>query len=234
MSNGISIIIPTFGTPEFIDECIESIQKQNTKLKFEILIGIDKCEDTLNHIKNNKELYSKTKVFYFNENVGPYVIKNNLVRETVYDKLLFFDSDDVMNDNLLETIHPILIERDVVRFKLQNFTVRDNVKRMLSTETSVGVFGIKKHRFELVNGFESWRCHSDSEFKRRVNFLGFWTMECDNILFKRRIHGKNLTVKEDTNMISDLRKKYMKESSSKPKGKNPETLKIDYDIVLFE
>jgi len=45
MSNkpAISIIIPTSGTSEYIEECLNSIYRQNLKegQDFEVLIGID-------------------------------------------------------------------------------------------------------------------------------------------------------------------------------------------------
>ena len=45
----ISIIIPAFKSVKFIDECIDSINIPGV----EILIGVDGCEETYNHIKHN-------------------------------------------------------------------------------------------------------------------------------------------------------------------------------------
>lgn len=61
----ISIIIPTFNVPNYLDECVLSILAQRVNFGVEIIIGIDNCEKTLNHILENKDRYSKCKVFYF-------------------------------------------------------------------------------------------------------------------------------------------------------------------------
>jgi glycosyltransferase involved in cell wall biosynthesis len=78
MVEKISVIIPTKDTPKYLDECITSILNQKNDYDIEVILGIDNCEKTLNHIKNNK-LYSNIDVYYFYENVGPYIIKNNLI-----------------------------------------------------------------------------------------------------------------------------------------------------------
>ena len=231
MNDGISIIIPTFNVPEFLDECLESIFNQKTNINYEIIVGIDNCEKTLEHIKNKQEFYKKIKVFYFNEKVGPYVIKNNLIRETRYNNLLFFDSDDIMNDSLLEMINPFYKTHDVVRFNFQNFNiVKDNIN-LTTIENSIGVFGIKKKIFEDFNGFENWICQADSEFKRRTEYVGVRTMKLEEVIFKRRIHENNLTRHKNTNMKSSLRYQYIKEIKIKPKDRNPDKLTKQYDLL---
>ena len=105
MTNGISIIIPTHKVPEYLKECVESIQSQNVNFGVEIIVGIDNCEETLKHIQENKVFYQDIKVFQFNENVGPYIIKNNLINETMFEYVLFFDSDDFMIDGMLNNFY---------------------------------------------------------------------------------------------------------------------------------
>ena len=54
MVEKISVIIPTKDTPKYLDECITSILNQKNDYDIEVILGIDNCEKTLNHIKNNK------------------------------------------------------------------------------------------------------------------------------------------------------------------------------------
>ena len=45
---GISVIIPTFDNIEYIDETLDSIYKSGKNFDYEILIGIDGCNKSLN------------------------------------------------------------------------------------------------------------------------------------------------------------------------------------------
>jgi len=224
MENGISIIIPTYNVPEYLYECVESIYNQKTGFNVEVIIGIDNCPDTLNHINDNKEFYNKTKIYYFDENIGPYIIKNNLINETSNKNILFFDSDDVMNDGMLNMIHPMFKDNDIVRFKFQNFKTENGEKVMGTIEYGVGVFGVRKEKFMGVNGFENWLCQADAEFKMRTEYLQFNTKQLEDICFKRRLHEKNLIKRDDTGMRSKIRKEYLRKTLEKPKGGKPQKL----------
>jgi glycosyltransferase involved in cell wall biosynthesis len=149
MKKGVSIIIPTFQVPEYLSECINSILSQKVDFNYEILIGVDGCEDTLNHIKENSEVYKKTKVYYFKENLGPFVIKNNLIDKVKYKYILFFDSDDLMRDDMLNNFYCEIENFDVIRFKyveLVNGTPKGGIK------LAHGVLGVNKKIFEVLVG----------------------------------------------------------------------------------
>lgn len=131
MSNkpAISIIIPTSGTSEYIEECLNSIYRQNLKegQDFEVLIGIDHCEESkivLNRINQN---YSNLRVFYFLEKCGPYIIRNTLARMSVADYFLFFDSDDLMPEQFLSKTYQALNSADVIFYYYKFFIDTQNV-----------------------------------------------------------------------------------------------------------
>jgi hypothetical protein len=71
-----------------------------------------------------------------------------------------------------------------------------------------GVFAIKKDIFLIFNGFEPWRCAADSEFMNRLYRNQIKVNMTNEVLFHRRLHNNNLTVKQDTNYHSKLRSKY--------------------------
>ena len=96
----MSIIISTYKNVEFIDECINSIINSYESHKCEILIGIDNCEQTLEHIQNNS-YPQNVKFYYFEENYGPYIVFNTLSQISNSDVIMFFGSDDVMGENMI-------------------------------------------------------------------------------------------------------------------------------------
>ena len=207
--NGVSIIIPTKGVPVFLDECVNSILKNNIDFPFEILIGIDSCHETVYHIEKDKIFYKKTKIFYFDSHVGPYVIKNSLVGIANYEYILFFDSDDIMTENMLNNFYLRIKEFDIVRFNCRGFT-DDITKLHKPIDLGIGVFGIKKTIFNSLVGFQEWICAADTEFYERSNRKNLKVSIVDDISFFRRLHGNNLTLKKETKHGSEIRKEYVK------------------------
>lgn len=61
MKEGVSIILTAWKTQDYIEECLDSINKQQffnkEKTNYEILLGIDGCEKTLEKsIKSNTNI----------------------------------------------------------------------------------------------------------------------------------------------------------------------------------
>jgi glycosyltransferase involved in cell wall biosynthesis len=205
MKDGVSIIIPTYKTPKYLYECIESIKSQITNCEYEIIIGIDNCEITLNHINKHKEFYEGINIYFFDESVGPYVIRNNLVDVAKYEYILFFDSDDLLIEGSLEIFYNFIKEHNYVRIRFKNFEMVNGEMKFTTIETAYGVFGITKTLFDKFIGFESWICNADVEFSDRLKFYKVSAKRIESILFYRRIHTDNLTVKDGTKMFSPLR-----------------------------
>jgi glycosyltransferase involved in cell wall biosynthesis len=209
---GVSIIIPTYDGVEYIEECVNSIKNQKIDFNFEILIGVDNCKETLKYIEDNKDFYKDIRLFYFRENVGPFIIKNTLIDLTKYDNILFFDSDDIMVDNMLINFYQEVKKVDLVRFNYLN--LRKNLEHS-NPLTAWGVFGVKKSVFDKFVCFEPWKCAADSEFIERVSFHKISSTTVQGVSFYRRLHDKNLTIKSETNMKSELRKGYKNQIDKK-------------------
>ena len=233
MTNGVSIIIPTYDTPEYLDECVNSIKKQKIDFEVEILIGIDGCENTLDYVKEHNQNFKDTNIFYFKKNVGPFIIKNNLINETKYEYILFFDSDDIMNRNMLKSFYDSISNYDIVNFNFCDF--RTDIRNcVFFRQYAFGVFGIKKSVFNSFVGFQSWRCSADTEFKLRTDFSGVKRYVKNGISFFRRLHTKNLTVKSETNNKSEIRKGYKSIINDKMKSnkwENPEIILSEFEKI---
>ena len=191
----VSIIIPAYKASKYIDECIDSLNVVDV----EVLIGVDGCEETYNHIKHLDN------VFYFPKNVGPYVIKNTLVDIAKNENIIFFDSDDVMITEAIENILDALYRSDYVKLNYMNF--QDRIKN--GHVMNDAVVAIKKSVFDSLNGFYPWRCGADTEFAYRLQYNNLKEGKVDVLCYYRRLHGENLTMKAETGHGSPIRSEYV-------------------------
>jgi len=229
----LSVIIPTFDSIEFLNELILSIENNKYDKEFEILFGIDNCEKTLEYIRT-QEFPKNFFFYYFKENGGPYIIKNTLSELAKYDKIFFFDSDDVMLENLLYEVDQGLDKYDCVKPKFINFKDHKG-KRNFGNDGVMygeGVFGIKKEIFLNMNGFEGWKVAADSDFMGRIYKFNKRINLTSDVLFHRRIHNKSLTRRKDTGYASQMRGDYFRISKNK-KGEVVlnEMKKGDYQVL---
>ena len=213
---GISIIIPTFDNIEYIDETLDSIYKSGKDLEYEILIGIDGCNKSLKYLKD-KTYPDNTNIFFFPTNKGPYLIKNTLSTLAKYDNLLFFDSDDIMEENMVNYCLNSLNKYQCVKPRLHNFKIVNGkmVNEVGRKNWGEGVFAIKKPIFDYYNGFEEWLVAADSDFMGRLYKNNTSVELTQEILVLRRLHDKGLTSRPDTGLRSSLRSKYASISKSK-------------------
>jgi glycosyltransferase involved in cell wall biosynthesis len=215
----VSVIIPTFNNVDFLKECLDSVVNSCNQLQnFEILVGIDKCEKTLRFVQDNVFDF-RIKFFYFEENVGPYVIKNTLSKISKTENLIFFDSDDVMSDDMVSKIVNGLVDYECIKPMYHDFRGEINYDdpkyKLYSNLFGEGVFGIRKYVFLRFNGFEGWRCAADSDFMVRTQKNGVTFKRIEETLFYRRIHENGLTTNPETNYGSKLRKHYIELTNSK-------------------
>lgn len=191
----ISVIIPAYKATKYIDECLSSI-----KGDCEILIGVDGCEKTYSHIKHLNN------VFYFEKNIGPYVIKNTLVDVAKGDVIVFFDSDDVMVDGLLPKIDKSIQNAEYIPLNYINFQNKIGLGHMMND----AVIAIKKETFNSLNGFYPWRCGADTEFAYRLKYNNITKGSIGTeASYYRRLHGENLTMTKETGHGSPIRTEYV-------------------------
>lgn len=229
----LSIIIPTFDSVDFFEELFESIKNNKYDKEFEVLIGIDGCEKTLEYLKT-KDFPDNYFFYYFTENRGPYIIKNTLSELSKYDKVFFFDSDDIMLENLLNEIDKNLDKYDCVKPKFLNFKDHKG-QRNFSNDGSLygeGVFGIKKDLFLNMNGFEGWKVAADSDFMGRIYKFNRKINLTPDVLFHRRLHNNSLTRRKDTGYASQMRAHFFGISKNKKGGVILDELKKgDYQFL---
>ena len=124
MANKISVIIPAYKAADYLEECLKSVNQQiitAPSVEFEILLGLDNCTETLTLIKKIIKELPNTKAIYFNEHLGPYVIRNTLASISNSDYFVFFDADDIMPQGFLQSMVKSFETHDLVRFGVKDF-----------------------------------------------------------------------------------------------------------------
>jgi len=225
----VSIIITAFNNPNYIHECLDSVIRSCKDIEYEILLGIDSCETTLKSVMERYTTYPNLKIFFFEQRNGTYITKNSLVEETKFENIIFFDSDDIMTNNMVsDVLHFLDKEIDSVKpmsFIFKNQAELESLDMSKKRNTyGEGVFAIKKEVFKKLNGFEPWVCAADSEFQWRLNKNGYKIQYSPRICFLYRVHGENLTATKETGMKSSLRQRYSHIIRQKLKTNNFEPL----------
>ena len=206
--NEVSIIIPAWKANEWINDCLQSIYDQtwfqDKNNKWEILLGIDNCEKTRDSVIPRKN----TKVIYFQNNYGPYIVRNTLSYNfTKYDNLIFFDSDDLMHPDLIKDCFDI--NRDLILFE---YLLDGKIKH------SFGPSFVKKQLLLDFGGYANWSCAADSDFiKRLEKGHGRWFRLNGKSYMYRRMHDDQLTSRPDTGFRSILRNEYRLKTNKKLK-----------------
>jgi hypothetical protein len=205
----ISIIIPAWGAADFLQECLDSLIAQTHLLsgdnQYEILLGVDACNSTRKRALKIASNYPNLKVYYFERNYGPYIVKNSLARITEHKRLMFFDADDTASPDMIERL--LLCDQEPVGAAVyMNGCDSDGY-----VKKTCGVFLIRKTDFIGLGGFMPWQCAADTEFLQRLGISRTRKIFLDETLMHRRVHDKQLTIKPDTGFGSTLRAGYMRQ-----------------------
>ena len=109
-----SIIVPVYNVEEYIDDCLKSIKSQTFK-DYEVIVVNDGTKD------NSMDIVKNYDVEIINqENGGLSSARNTGVKKAKGEYLIFLDSDDYIEKDLLKKINDSLKDNpDVVRFQIK-------------------------------------------------------------------------------------------------------------------
>lgn len=113
-----SIVVPVYNVEEYLAKCLDSILNQ-TYRDFEVIVVNDGTPDNSQAIidkyaKNDKRIKS-----YIKKNGGLSDARNFGVKKANGEYLLFVDSDDTINKELLEKINEVIDKDvDVIRYQI--------------------------------------------------------------------------------------------------------------------
>jgi glycosyltransferase involved in cell wall biosynthesis len=226
----ITLVVPAFESYEFLEEFLESVKRAVKNYKVEVLIGIDSCQKTRNFVINKKlHIGNFFKFYFFDKNVGPYVVRNTLGNLSNSDNILFIDSDDILHEDIISKTIESLKVNDIIRYKFYNFNHSKDLKNFNTDKInqfhSIGQLGIRKNIFLSLNGFEPWSCAADSEFMMRETANKFKVKKTNEILYYRRRHENSITSRKETDYRSKIRSQYNQITDKKRKNNDIGKLK---------
>ena len=116
-----SIIIPVYNVEKYIGKCLESVKSQTFK-DYEVIIVNDGTQD------DSMKIAVKYPFTIINqENQGLSVARNRGVKEASGDYLIFLDSDDYWEKDLLkELTKSIKNDPDLIRFQIKQIDENNN------------------------------------------------------------------------------------------------------------
>ncbi len=204
--SGISVCITAYKAKDYIKETLDSVANQTwfkTHNNWEVIVGVDNCQETLSYLKSIMGEYKNLKVYMMDSNKGTYVTTNTIMSIAKYDGLIRFDADDVMLPNMVEEIMKYRKGQDVIRFKMKNFGLNSDVS------IATGQIYVRHTTFDEFGGYRPWICAADTDFKKR---LGAFTRVkvLNKILMRRRVHEASLTKSKKTDGKSKIREEYAK------------------------
>ena len=114
----ISVIVPVYNVEEYLEECLESIQYQ-TYTDIEVILVNDGSTDSSKEICERFCQADNRFKLINQENQGQSVARNRGVKESVGQFIMFVDSDDVINTNVLEVLLPYMkTDVDIVECRM--------------------------------------------------------------------------------------------------------------------
>ena len=125
-----SIIVPVYNVEKYLAKCIESILNQ-TNQDFELLLVNDGTKDNSQKIIDEYVAKYPDKVYGFvKENGGLSDARNYGVERAKGEYIIFIDSDDYVDDELLEKVNDAIEKNagvDVVGYNLVDVDESGNV-----------------------------------------------------------------------------------------------------------
>ncbi|MDD2391939.1 MAG: glycosyltransferase [Bacilli bacterium] len=112
-----TIIIPIYNTFEYLENCLESIKKQSFPL-YEVIMVNDGSTDNSLEIMEEYALNDSRFKILNQKNSGISVARNNAIKLSKSEYIIFVDSDDTINEDLLLNLNKEISENkpDLIRY----------------------------------------------------------------------------------------------------------------------
>lgn len=164
-----SIVVPVYNTEKYLKRCIDSVLNQTYK-NFEIIIindgSKDNSKEILNEYKNNKQIKIINQ-----ENHGLSYSRNVGIKEASGDYILFLDSDDFYQIELLETLNKNITNEEIIKFGFMDFkNSTQTPNKTIKFKNYKGIFALK-HLIESRTIFEmAWMYAFKKDYMQKYEF----------------------------------------------------------------
>lgn len=188
----ISIIVPCYNAEKTIENCLNSLLKQQTKKSFEIIVIDDGSGDYTRFIVRKIAKKNKRIRYFWEKNSGPAVARNFGAKKARGEIIVFVDSDCIAEKNWLEEITKPIKENIVGAQGRYRCNQKELIARLIQLEIEknyekmekadfidfIGSYSAAylKKVFEEMNGFCTEfpiASGEDTELAFRINEKGY-------------------------------------------------------------
>lgn len=172
MKHKFSLIIPAYNVEKYIKKCLDSVLNQ-TYNNYEIIIINDGSTDNTYKILESYKSNKKIKIIN-QENKGLSNARNTGVSNAKGDYILFIDSDDFIEKELLEILNKTIKDEDLVRFQIRILDETNKIIKEYKEETFNNLNGIeafnKLSKYNLVELAVCYAYKKDTFLKNNYKF----------------------------------------------------------------
>ena len=203
----VIIVTSAYKAQDFIEECLDSIENQTYFIdndNYQILVGVDGCQETLDKLLEIRYKYRNLRIFMMDKNMGTYVTTNTLISMIRTTHIFRFDSDDIMMPEVINEVMHYVEDYNVVRYKYIKLAGDIKIPANLHAH---GAIYLNRSVFTKLGGYQPWMCGADTELLKRGALLISQKL-INYHLFYRRTHENSLTRSPEYGMKSEKRKSY--------------------------
>lgn len=172
MKHKFSLIIPSYNVEKYIKKCLDSVLNQ-TYTNYEIIIINDGSTDNTSKILESYKSNKKIKIIN-QENKGLSSARNLGVSNAKGDYILFIDSDDFIEKELLEILNKTIRDEDLIRFQIRSLDETNKIIKEYKEETFNNLNGIeafnKLSKYNLVELAVCYAYKKDTFLKNNYKF----------------------------------------------------------------
>ncbi len=196
----VSVVIPVYNTERYLGEAIDSVLKQGHKPLEVVVVNDGSTDNTMDVISR----YGSRIRCISQDNQGTAAARNSGVRAARGEYLAFLDADDIWLDGKLECQVAVLRadpDIEAVYGHARQFfspdldpALRDRIpldNAVVAARLPAAML-IRRAAFDRVGWFEtSCQVGHDMSWPLRADDLGLRSVMLDNVVFLRRVHGRN-------------------------------------------
>lgn len=137
----VSVLVPVYNVEKYLDECIDSIEKQTYK-NIEVIFVNDGSTDRSAEVLKRRE--KNGYIIVYQQNSGLATARNTSLKYATGDFLTFLDSDDMLrHDSISNMVEAALkIDADIVRGRIVRFNSK--WERLFSKSSSDDIIEFRK------------------------------------------------------------------------------------------
>ena len=147
-----SFVVPVYNTEKYLKKCLDSLVNQTFE-DFEIIIVNDGSTDNSKNIIDDYLKKYKNIILLDQKNAGLSEARNNGVKKAKGKYLIFIDSDDYVEKDLLKNIDDNIEDVDVLRYQIVTEDIYGNNKKEYKEEV-----------FDVTTGYDAFKLITNYHF----------------------------------------------------------------------